>query len=381
MPPLQSSVSFPALGSVAFVAVTHPSQLAEARAAVEETVVEFDIACSRFREDSELSALNAAAGSEVRVSPLLMEAVRAALRAARLTEGDVDPTIGEALVALGYDRDFDAIDAEDASRPVSIASVPGWWTVHLDAERSTIRLPRGVRLDLGATAKALAADHAAIRAGVFAGCGVLVGLGGDFATSGPAPAGGGWRVRVTDDHRAGVEAPGQWISMTSGGLATSSTSVRRWRTAGVPGSGSASGSASGSSSGSASGSSSGSASGSSSGSASGSSSGAASGSSSGAASGPAFAHHLIDPATGASADSIWRTVSVCAASCLDANIASTAAIVRGARAVGWLASLGLPSRLVSVEGRVTHVAGWPQNGDDLPSAIDSGSPAAAVSSL
>jgi thiamine biosynthesis lipoprotein len=248
---------------------------------------------------------------------------------------------------------------------VSIASVPGWWTVHLDAERSTIRLPRGVRLDLGATAKALAADHAAIRAGVFAGCGVLVGLGGDFATSGPAPAGGGWRVRVTDDHRAGVEAPGQWISMTSGGLATSSTSVRRWRTAGVPGSGSASGSASGSSSGSASG----------------SSSGAASGSSSGAASGPAFAHHLIDPATGASADSIWRTVSVCAASCLDANIASTAAIVRGARAVGWLASLGLPSRLVSVEGRVTHVAGWPQNGDDLPSAIDSGSPAAAVSSL
>jgi thiamine biosynthesis lipoprotein len=330
MSQLQSSVSFPALGSIAFVAVSHPTRLADARAAVEETVVEFDIACSRFRDDSELSALNAAAGSEARVSPLLMEAVSAAIRAARLTDGDVDPTIGEALIALGYDRDFAALENGGARPAVSIASVPGWRTVQLDAERSTIRVPRGVRLDLGATAKALAADHAATRAAAFAGCGVLVGLGGDFATAGPAPAGGGWRIRVTDDHRAGVDAPGQWISVASGGLATSSTSVRRWRT--------------------------------------------------GTLSSDDFAHHLIDPATAASVDSSWRSVSVCAASCLDANIASTAAIVRGAPAVDWLESLGLPSRLVAIDATVTYVAGWPETGDELPSATASGSPPTGLSS-
>jgi thiamine biosynthesis lipoprotein len=65
---------------------------------------------------------------------------------------------------------------------------------------------------------------------------------------------------------------------------------------------------------------------------------------------------------------VWRTASVCAASCLDANIASTAAIVRGSRAVEWLEGLGLPSRLVGVDGTACHVAGWPAAGDDLPVA-------------
>jgi thiamine biosynthesis lipoprotein len=314
----ESSVSFPALGSVAFVSVSDARRLAEARAAVEETVAEFDLACSRFRSDSELSALNAAAGSAgLRVSPLLFEAVSAALRAARLTDGDVDPTVGQALIALGYDRDFASLSERGHRRAVSVASVPGWRTVRLDPERSTIRLASGVTLDLGATAKALAADHAAARAAAVTGCGVLVGLGGDFACAGEAPAGdGGWPVRVTDDHRAGVDAPGQWISIRSGGLATSSTLVRRWRT------------------------------------------------------GSGFVHHVVDPATGASVEAVWRTVSVNAACCLDANTASTAAIVRGAAALDWLSSLDLPGRLVSTDGTVTHVAGWPAEGDDLEPAAE-----------
>jgi thiamine biosynthesis lipoprotein len=148
---------------------------------------------------------------------------------------------------------------------------------------------------------------------------VLVGLGGDFATAGDAPA-GGWRVRVTDDHRSGVDAPGQWISIASGGLATSSTTVRRWRAGSDP-------------------------------------------------EHAALHHHLINPATGASVASVWRTVSVTAASCLDANIASTAAVVRGAVAVDWLSALGLPSRLVSTAGTVMHVAGWPREGDDLAADV------------
>jgi len=306
----QSSVSFPALGSIAVVAAAEPNRLSHARAVVEQTVEEFDLACSRFREDSELSALNARAGSEVRVSPLLLDAVAASLRAARLTDGDVDPTVGQALIALGYDRDFDSIGDGGEARSVSIASVPGWRTVRLDPDSSTIRIGKGVRLDLGATAKALAADLAADRATAAAQCGVLVSLGGDIAFSGPAPD-GGWRVRVTDDHRSGVDAPGQWLTLRSGGLATSSTTVRRWRAGGQT------------------------------------------------------AHHLVDPATGRSVAGALRTVSVAAGSCLDANIASTAAIVRGERALQWLQSLGLPSRLVRTDGTVEHVAGWPADGDDL----------------
>jgi thiamine biosynthesis lipoprotein len=308
-----TSVQFPALGSTAVVAVTDAAAIGRARAAVQKTVAAFDAACSRFREDSELTALNAAAGSAVQVTPLLMQAVKAALRAARLTDGDVDPTVGAALVALGYDRDFGSL----ASRPpIRVLSVPGWQTILIDEQAMTIRTARGVRLDLGATAKALAADRAADNARELAGCGVLVSLGGDIAVAGAPPA-RGWRVRVTDDHAAGVHAPGQWITLRSGGLATSSTTVRRWHA------------------------------------------------------GNEVAHHLVDPATARPVAGPWRTASVTARSCLDANIASTAAIVRGEQALGWLASRGLPGRLVGVDGIARHVGGWPIEGDDLAPAAAS----------
>src|SRR5205085_12663808 len=127
--------------------------------AVARVVDEFDRACSRFRSDSELSELNAAAGTPVRVGPVLLEAVGAALRAARLTGGDVDPTVGGALIALGYDRDFEQLVASEPIRPSGpLAAIPGWRTVQVDVARSMIRVAPGVTLDLGATAKALAAD-------------------------------------------------------------------------------------------------------------------------------------------------------------------------------------------------------------------------------
>jgi thiamine biosynthesis lipoprotein len=303
-----------AFGTVAVVAVADPAGLHRAVAAVQRVVDGFDRACSRFRSDSELTLLNASAGRAVAVGPVLLEAVSAALRAARVTGGDVDPTVGEALIALGYDRDFAEITDGVTARP--LAAVPGWRTVVVDAAAGTIRTAPGVILDLGATAKALAADRAAAAAREAAGCGVLVSFGGDLAIAGPGPA-DGWRGRVTDDHRAGVHAPGQWISLRSGGLATSSVVARRWRTsAGV-------------------------------------------------------AHHLVDPASGRPADGVWRTVSVTAASCLDANIASTASVVRGGRAVEWLTEIALPSRLVSIDGRVRHVAGWPADGEDLPVPAES----------
>jgi len=313
--PSNNLMRFDAFGSVGVVAVADPAALSRAAQVVEQTVAEFDQACSRFRSDSELSELNAAAGRTVRVGPVLFEAVSAALRAARLTGGDVDPTVGQALIALGYDRDFAAL-ASDAPAPAPrpIASIPGWRAVTVRPEDSTVRLAPGVTLDLGATAKALAADRAADRAFDATGCGVLVSFGGDLAIAGAAPA-EGWGVRVTDDHRAGVEAPGQWITLRSGGLATSSTFVRRWRTE------------------------------------------------------SGEVHHLVDPATGQPTDGAWRTASVTARSCLDANIASTATIIRGSEAAGWLEGLRLPSRLVGVHGTVRHVAGWPTEGDDLPEVM------------
>jgi FAD:protein FMN transferase len=307
----QASVSFDALGSMAIVAVSDPAVLGRARRSVEEVVSQFDQACSRFRADSELCRLNSAAGEAVSVSPLLLDAVSASLRAARLTDGDVDPTIGQALIALGYDRDFELMkSAAPQARRLRILPVPGWRTVEVDLEAGTVRAARGVTLDLGATAKALAADRAAAAAEAATGSGVLVSLGGDMSIAGPPDD--GWRVRVTDDHRSDVSAPGQWVTLRSGGLASSSTTARRWETDAGP------------------------------------------------------AHHLVDPATGHSVKSFWRTVSVTAATCLDANIASTASIIRGEQALAWLESLGLPSRLVGVDGLVRHVAGWPSEGDDLP---------------
>jgi thiamine biosynthesis lipoprotein len=308
---------FGALGSTAVIGVIDALALAPARAAVERVLNEIDLACSRFRADSELMAVNAAAGAAVRVSPLMLDAVEAALRAAGLTDGDVDPTVGAAVIALGYDRDYDLIAAGDAPVPaprVRASAVPGWRSVQVNRLAGTVRVARGVKLDLGATAKALAADRAAASAREAVGSGVLVSLGGDIAIAGDAPA-GGWRIRVTDDHRSDETAPGQSITLTGGGLATSSTTTRRWQIDGDPA--------------------------------------------------HPTAHHLVDPATGRPADGPWRTVSVTAATCLDANIASTAAIVRGERAAPWLESLGLPSRLVSVDRRVRHLAGWPADGDDL----------------
>jgi thiamine biosynthesis lipoprotein len=168
--------------------------------------------------------------------------------------------------------------------------------VQINRVAGAVRAPRGVELDLGATAKAFAADRAARDASRTAGSGVLVSLGGDVAVSGRGPE-GGWPVRVTDDHAARFRAEGQTVSVVSGGLATSSTTVRRWRSGGHD------------------------------------------------------LHHIFDPATGRPAGSVWRTVSVAAATCVDANTASTASIVRG--------ELGLPARLVHVSGQVVRVAGWP----------------------
>jgi thiamine biosynthesis lipoprotein len=303
--------TFGVFGTTAVLLVTAPRALKPARAILDAELAAIDLACSRFRADSELSALNASGEAAMTVSGLFAKILGAALRAAQLTGGDVDPTCGRALTGLGYDRDFAEVRAAGDLAPRltgSLSPVPGWRSVQLDRSRSPARvaLRHGAQLDLGATAKAWAADRCAEQAAARLGCGVLVSLGGDMAAAGPAPA-GGWRVRVTDDHAARPEAAGQTVTIRSGGLATSSTTVRAWTVGGR------------------------------------------------------HVHHIINPATGEPARSCWRTVSVAAGSCVDANTASTAAIIRGAAALPWLHDVGLPARLVREDGSVETTAGWPDD--------------------
>jgi FAD:protein FMN transferase len=307
--------TFSVFGTTASLLVSEPGRLDDARAVADGELAAVDLACSRFRPDSELSRLNGCGGAVTGISELFAELLEAALRAARLTDGDVDPTCGDALAEIGYDRDFTVLQAAGlqapgAASPLSRLSrrVPGWRSVRLDRRRLLAQLTNGAQLDLGATAKAWAADRCAGIIAAKTGSGVLVSLGGDIAVAGPAPA-DGWRVRVTDDHAAGPDAPGQTVTIRSGGLATSSTTVRTWAVGGQR------------------------------------------------------VHHIINPATGQPAVSCWRTVSVAAGSCVDANTASTAAIIRSEAALPWLQSAGLPARLVREDGSVETTAGWPSDPD------------------
>jgi FAD:protein FMN transferase len=318
-----------AWSTTARLVVTDPAMLAEARVLVQAELDLVDRACSRFRPDSELVGIYRAGGAPVVVSERLAALVAAALQAAERTDGDVDPTVGAAMRGLGYDRDIDALpppsaeaSAEDcggAGRALVVTPAPGWRHVRLDATTgdattgdatsrgatscgaATLTVPAGVELDLGATAKAWTADYCADLVARRCRVGALVSLGGDIATAGPAPE-GGWRVQVQD--RPGD--PSTTVVLPAGAaMASSSTVSRRW------------------------------------------------------GSGGRVLHHVLDPRSGLPVPPIWRTATVAAPTCLAANTITTAALVRGLRAPAWLRRLGAPARLVSHDGRVMTLGGWP----------------------
>jgi len=283
--------------------VTDPDALEPAAAELATLMGRVAAAASRFRADSELSRANAKAGRPVPVSRLLIRLVAGALEAADRTGGAVDPTIGGQLIGLGYDRDIALLTAET---PASVGeqtqpAAPGRPTakqVRLDADRGLLTVPAGTALDLGATAKAQTADWAAAELASRYGCSVLVELGGDLAVAG---AKADWQIVVAER----ADDAGQQISLHSGGLATSTTTLRRWLAVGQP------------------------------------------------------MHHILDPATGRPATGPWRTVTVAAGSALAANTCSTAAIVLGEAAEQWLADQRVAARLVDANGRISTVGGWP----------------------
>jgi thiamine biosynthesis lipoprotein len=298
--------SWEALGTSVHVLTTDPDQLAAAETAVRGILQDVDVACSRFRHDSDLSRLNATGNRVVEVSPLLASAIGTALRAARITNGAVDPTVGPALARAGYDDDFSRIAADGGPITLRGGHVPGWQAIRFDHPSRSVLLPAGVELDLGSTGKALAADLSASTAlTTIAAGGVLVSLGGDLATAG-TPPGGGWRVLIAEDSRVAPDGEGQVICLHDGSVATSSTTVRRWTRGG------------------------------------------------------AVLHHIIDPVTGLPTTGPWRTATVVAGTCVDANIAATAAIVLGEAAVEWLQALRLPARLVEKDGTIHHLGRWPE---------------------
>jgi len=227
-----------------------------------------------------------------------------AQHAAERTGGAVDPTIGNAISALGYDADLEEVLARPAAPPRALGPVAGYQHLQLDARTRSVRIPRGVRLDLGSTAKALAADRAAARIARSIGSGTLVSLGGDVAVAGQAPA-DGWAVGIARESSTPAGLVDQVVAITHGGLASSATSVRAWTV------------------------------------------------------GDRRVHHIVDPRTGDSVAPYWVLVSATGASCVEANIVTTAAVVWGEQALDRLTGFDQSLRLVRFDGQVFTVHGWP----------------------
>jgi thiamine biosynthesis lipoprotein ApbE len=289
------------MGTVNTVVVDDPTTLARAMDIVRTQFNEIDLACSRFRPDSELSRLNRQGGGDpVRLSSLLEAAIVAALASAEMTGGLVDLTVGRCVEDAGYTVTFRDMPAEGPPVDLQVRRILGWHALDYDPVAHTLRLPPDVALDLGASGKAWAADRAAEAVAEALRVSVMVSCGGDIAVRGPVPA-GGWPVRVSIDDDS---EDGQDITLFDGGLATSGTTSRRWRRGGVE------------------------------------------------------LHHIIDPATGLPAETPWVMVSVAAATCLEANAAATAALILGDRGLEWLDQHQLPARLVDGAGTVHFAGGW-----------------------
>ena len=305
-----------ALGTTARVVVWPPHELPRALDAVDRQLLALDQQASRFREDSEISQVNSSESHTLFLSEGLAELLATAVAAAELTAGLVDPTVGDALIAMGYDRDFSSVPKSRPDAPAVGTPAPGWASIELDGR--LLRRPAGMVLDLGATAKGVGSDRSAIAARrSMDGGGVLVSLGGDLAVAGESPL-GGWPILVAEDPIGDERPSAHVVRFSRGGVATSSVLCRRWRR------------------------------------------------------GDRTLHHIIDPRTGEPAQGRWRTATVAAPTCAHANAASTALIVGGEDAVDMVTAAGLPARLIGHDGSIRLIGSWPDHdgGELVAPAVD-----------
>lgn len=298
---MNNKITWRIWGLEASLAVHDGKQIQQAKALVDSVLTDVELASSRFRDDSELMHLARTGANATPISATLAMLVDGALQSARASDGNVDPLLGHDLVESGYDRDIQQLP-QTSVHGVQISQRPLrpilWPQIKLEGNKLT--LPQGTALDLGATAKATAADWAAARVAEELNTAVLISLGGDIATAGVTDA--PWQVIVQDTE----DDPGQQISLQAGfALATSSTRKRRWSNRGLP------------------------------------------------------MHHILDPAFGLPAEPLWSSITVAAPTCLVANTYSTAGIVRGTKALDWFESLNLAARLVDSDFQVHRTSRWP----------------------
>jgi thiamine biosynthesis lipoprotein len=214
------------MGTTAHVMVVGDATLLEVAWA---RIDELERRWSRFREDSEVSALNRHRGAPVLVSDDTMALLGRALEAFELTQGCFDPTVGHALAVHGYDRDFSECVAPRAVT-ATVGPAPGLAGLELDPLLPAARLPAGARFDPGGIGKGLAADLVAEELLESGASGALVNLGGDLRAVGEPPADEGWVIGVP--RPAEPERELVRFALVEGAVATSSRLRRRWRTAG-----------------------------------------------------------------------------------------------------------------------------------------------------
>ena len=264
---------------------------------------EIEAELSRFRPESGLSRLNAAAGGGPQaVSGTLRTVLGLALAAARDSGGIFDPTVLGPLRSAGYERSFEnlATGTESAAGGCTgnnAGAQLGWQQVELDTARGTVGLPAGVGIDLGGIAKGWAVDRAAEMLGAWSAA--LVDAGGDIRAS-AAPGGEPWPIAIEDpfDNTRDLGI----IRLAEGAVATSSVGRRRWQRDGQ------------------------------------------------------MMHHLIDPRTGEPSRSDLHTVTAIAPTTVDAELAAKIALILGSReGQVYLEARGLSGLLVSHDGRQTVV--------------------------
>jgi thiamine biosynthesis lipoprotein len=200
----------------------HPGLLDWAR----DRVAELEQRWSRFLPGSEISRLNGAGGTALHVSHDTVVAVRAACSAWIATHGCYDPTVHDSLVRLGYDDTIDVVRGRGGGTAPTLLPAPGCEGITFDESTGSVRLPRGVRLDLGGIGKGLAADLVVTGLLERGASGALVSVGGDLRVAGAAPNGRAWNVAIEDPR---TDRPITFVELLDGGVATSTTLRRRWR--------------------------------------------------------------------------------------------------------------------------------------------------------